>query len=123
MIANFKDNEQSWMLLPGRLVFGVIKPASGEEAVQCAQVFHDQSQLVGPRRIPQENPRPAGSLNGVTLNEVHRGGGISQTGERLRFKASVQGAGRIDMVLRSPSSTSVPIRFGLVVYEGLDPQS
>ena len=53
MIANFKDNEQSWTLLPDGSSTR-IKVAAGRRAVQRAQIFHDQPKPVGSRRIAQE---------------------------------------------------------------------
>ena len=64
MVANLKDNEQSWQLLARRLVASASRPADGRGAVQRAQVFHDQSEPVRPRQIAQgivaPQPQPAG---------------------------------------------------------------
>ncbi len=63
MVANLKDNEQSWKFLPDGSSTR-IKAAAGRRAVQRAQVFHDQSEPVRPWQIAQgivaAQPQPAG---------------------------------------------------------------
>ena len=52
MVANLKDNEQSWKLLPDGSSMR-IKAAAGRRTVQRPQIFHDQSEPVGPWQIAQ----------------------------------------------------------------------
>ena len=52
MIANLKDNEQSWHLLAGRLVVAY-QGRARRRAVQRAQIFHDQSEPVGTRKVAE----------------------------------------------------------------------
>ena len=52
MVANFKDNEQSWTALAGRQ-FHAHKGRAGRGTVQRPQVFHDKSEPVGPWQIAQ----------------------------------------------------------------------
>ena len=63
MVANLKDNEQSWKLLPDG-TSQRIKAGAGRGAVQRAQIFHDQSEPVGPWQIAQ----------GIVAPQPHAGG-------------------------------------------------
>ena len=74
MVANFKDNEQSWKLLARRHV-EAHQGRGGRGALQRPQVLHDQSEPVGPWQIAQRivaaQPHPAtrprlGDSNQVT---------------------------------------------------------
>ena len=52
MVANLKDNKQSWQLLARRLLIPH-QAGRGRGGIQCHHLFHDKSKLVRARKIAQ----------------------------------------------------------------------
>ena len=98
MVANFKDNEQSWKLLPDG-TSNRIKAAPGRGAVQRPQIFHDQSEPVGPWQIAQE--LVAAQPHHAALERALSGAEPGHAGRRKAGSTTAR---------RSPSSTSARTR-------------
>ena len=94
MVANFKDNEQSWKLLARRHVESH-KSGRGRGALQRPQILHDQSEPVGTWQIAQRivaaqpytppRPRLSGGRPPCMPHKV-----VSITGRRSRSSTSAR---------------------------------
>ncbi len=64
MVANLKDNEQSWQLLADGSSFAH-RAGAGRGSVQFHHLFHDQSQPVRPRQVAEGLDPPAAPSSGT----------------------------------------------------------
>ena len=118
MVANFKDNEQSWKVLPDGTATR-IRPAQGRRALQRPQIFHDQSEPVGPWKIAQriaaaQPHAPPGTAVSVRANSPALARKPSRKTRRI-----IAAQGRLD---HGPAVAVIDIGSNsvrLVVYEGL----